>query len=203
MADNRPWDKPNWWGTPAGFAAFRALQAFSTEHGRAPSLEENDEICQQVAMEEAAAPVAIPAAAEDSPAKAQSSIAQKSAATDSTSSHRMKNKPLTWIIGIIAAVVVLFVIPSAFEPPISILFRNGMIGRVMVLTNTSDKTLHEVTVRAHSSRTHEKVNRIVAVTLEPHRSIEVGWTDNWVFEAGEDFTISAKGYVSNITGTVW
>ena len=68
VADNRPWDKPNWWGTPAGFAAFRALQAFSTEHGRAPSLEENDEICQQVAMEEAAAPVAIPAAAEDSPA---------------------------------------------------------------------------------------------------------------------------------------
>ena len=48
------WDNPSWWGTPAGFAAFRALQAFSTDHGRAPSLEENDEICAAAAAEQLA-----------------------------------------------------------------------------------------------------------------------------------------------------
>ena len=203
MADNRPWDTPNWWKTAQGFKAFERIQAFKDATGRSPLRPESDQICQKVVDAAAAAPVAIPADADVPPAKAQSSIAQKSAATDSTSSHRMKNKPLAWIIGIIAAVVVLFVIPSALEPPVSILFRNGVVGRVMVLTNTSDKTLHVVTLKAHSARTHETVNRLVTVTLEPHRTIEYGWTDNWAFEAGEDFTISAEGYVSKIRGTVW
>ena len=105
-------------------------------------------------------------------------------------------KTILWIAGIVIGLIALYNIDTASEPPVSVLFRSSMVGlgKVMIITNTSDKPLYEVTV---------KVNRIVAVTLEPNRSIDVGWMEiNWMFQPGENFRISARGYPGSFIGTV-
>jgi hypothetical protein len=114
-------------------------------------------------------------------------------------------KTILWIICIIVGLIVIYNINAASEPPVSILFRSSMVGlgKVMVITNTSDKPLYEVAVKANNHKLHEEVNRVVAVTLEPSRSIDVGWMEiNWMFQPGENFRISARGYPGSFIGTV-
>ena len=114
-------------------------------------------------------------------------------------------KTILWIAGIVIGLIALYNIDTASEPPVSVLFRSSMVGlgKVMIITNTSDKPLYEVTVKVNNHKLHEEVNRIVAVTLEPNRSIDVGWMEiNWMFQPGENFRISARGYPGSFIGTV-
>ncbi|GEM_PF-4963284 len=110
----------------------------------------------------------------------------------------MKKKLLIWIIA--AGFIVLVIIESVEQPPISIRLHRLVPGggEIMTLTNTSDKTLHNVKVRAFNPETHGTVNRIVAVALEPNRSIDVSWME---FDPGEDYSISARGYFRKISDT--
>jgi len=92
------------------------------------------------------------------------------------------------------------------EPPISLLVRPSAIGAgyVLVITNTSDDHLHEISVQAKTPNGEILKKRVVATTLAPHKSIEIGWLElsDWQFAAGETVYIGAKGYWSYVSGKI-
>lgn len=91
------------------------------------------------------------------------------------------------------------------EPPISVNVRPSLVGAgyALIITNTSDEFLHEVTVEAKGTNGDELQRQVVAVTLKPHKSVDVGWLElGWQFEPGEKVYVGAKGYWSTIAGTV-
>jgi len=53
-------------------------------------------------------------------------------------------KTILWIAGIVIGLIALYNIDTASEPPVSVLFRSSMVGlgKVMIITNTSDKPLY-------------------------------------------------------------
>lgn len=91
------------------------------------------------------------------------------------------------------------------EPPLSLNVRPSLVGAgyVLVITNTSDEFLHEVSVRAKAPNGSELKSKIVAVTLKPHSSVEVGWMElGMQFDPGDKVYVGAKGYWSDVNGTV-
>jgi hypothetical protein len=88
------------------------------------------------------------------------------------------------------------------EPPICLTTRNSLIGagKVLIITNTSDETLHQITLGISNDKKNQEVkDAVVAVTLEPHKSIELGWMElNLAFEPGDSVRVGAKGYLSYV-----
>jgi hypothetical protein len=93
------------------------------------------------------------------------------------------------------------------EPPLSVVVRPavlGALGKVVIITNTSDKTVHQISV----SLTDPKDSRnnvdekVVALSLKPDESIEVGWMQDYGFRSGEKVIVRAKGFLSRIIKTI-
>jgi hypothetical protein len=92
------------------------------------------------------------------------------------------------------------------EPPITLTIRESKVGAGMVLmiTNTSDEPLHQITVSASNDDAKRELKEVVvATTLKPHATIEVGWMElDWAFQPGELVRVGAKGYMAYVRGTV-
>lgn len=92
------------------------------------------------------------------------------------------------------------------EPPITLTTRDSLVGagKVLIITNTSDETLHQITLGISNDEKNQEVKDVVvAVTLKPHDSIQLGWMElNLAFEPGDSVRVGAKGYMSYVRGTV-
>jgi hypothetical protein len=92
------------------------------------------------------------------------------------------------------------------EPPITLTTRDSLVGagKVLIITNTSDETLHQITLGISNDEKNQEVKDVVvAVTLKPHDSIQVGWMElNLAFEPGDSVRVGAKGYMAYVRGTV-
>ena len=89
------------------------------------------------------------------------------------------------------------------EPPLAISTRDDCLmgpGKVLIIVNTSDKPIHNVTVAAENFELHQTLKLVVvAVTLGPHETVEVGWAEvKWRFQYGEQVNVCAYGYFSDI-----
>ena len=88
-------------------------------------------------------------------------------------------------------------------PPLSIVQRDSLVGvgKVLIITNTSDDHLHECTIELSAPSGQHYGPTVFAATLKPHETVEIGWMElgEWKVEPGETVTFSAKGYrdVSN------
>lgn len=93
----------------------------------------------------------------------------------------------------------LLVAACRLQPPVSIGQRESLVGqgKVLTITNTSDKFLHEVTVRVEGP--DGETRAFSAPTLEPHESLSVGWLklDGWPIPDGAEVTVSCKGYLTD------
>ena len=103
-----------------------------------------------------------------------------------------------------ASALALGLAACAVKPPISINQRASLVGQglVIVVTNTSDDYLHDVVVDIESPAGETK--RYAFPTLEPHASANVGWLklEGWPIPEGSDVSVSAKGFLMPVTGTL-
>lgn len=85
------------------------------------------------------------------------------------------------------------------NPPISIGQRESIVGqgKVIAITNTSDKFLHEVLVTIESP--DGEVKTFSTATLEPHESLSVGWLklEGWPIPDGAEVSVGCKGYLAD------
>ena len=86
------------------------------------------------------------------------------------------------------------------SPPVTVSVRNSLVnrGKVLIITNTSDNHLRqlEVAVSANSSNGLAGTTVVVAASLSPHKSIEVGWLElgNRELGVGDDVVLNCRGY---------
>jgi len=105
------------------------------------------------------------------------------------------NRRLIRLAGAILAAVV--VTACQLQPPISLTARESLAGQgmVVIVTNTSDEFLHDVTVTIESPAKETKKHFVA--TLDPHDSINVGWLklEGWPIPEGSTVTVSCKGFL--------
>lgn len=79
--------------------------------------------------------------------------------------------------------------------PVSIYMRGSMVGmgNVLVVKNTSQRTVLNVTIRIEN-RNGQSMARQIS-TFDPGEVFELGWTDGWTAERGEKVTVSADGFL--------
>lgn len=89
-------------------------------------------------------------------------------------------------------------LPQGWQaPPLSVAQRDSLWGKgkVLIITNTSDKHLHELRIKVVGAGGKDVVQVMVAPTLKPHDTIEVGWLElAEKIEPGDTVTISCLGY---------
>lgn len=106
------------------------------------------------------------------------------------------------IRGRLAATLIVAALATAcqLQPPISLSARESLAGQglVVIVTNTSDEFLHDVTVTIKSP--DNEVKKHFEATLEPHDSINVGWLklEAWPIPEGSTVTVSCKGFLRPI-----
>lgn len=85
------------------------------------------------------------------------------------------------------------------SPNLTVRFRSSAvgIGKVLILTNASDKTIDGIRIVARDKR-GEQVTRDIPGRIEPNGVLEVGWLELgvWTPEPGETFLITAEGFPS-------
>jgi hypothetical protein len=83
------------------------------------------------------------------------------------------------------------------SPQLTVRFRDSAvgIGKVLILTNASDKTIHGIQIVAKSDR-GDQVTRDIPGRLEPNGVLEIGWLEleGWKPKPGETFLITAEGF---------
>ena len=83
------------------------------------------------------------------------------------------------------------------SPQLTVRFRSSAvgIGKVLILTNASNKTIHGIRIVAKSNR-GDQVTRDIPDRIEPNGVLEVGWLelDGWKPEPGETFFVTAEGF---------
>ena len=98
--------------------------------------------------------------------------------------------------GLAAALATVLLNACFLAPPVSIGKKDSLLGQgaVIVITNTSDEHLHDVTVEIESPS--GEVRRYVEPTLDPHDSMTVGWLklEGWPIPEGAEVTVSCKDY---------
>lgn len=118
----------------------------------------------------------------------------------------MRHKIVLLLIGaLVLGISPVHAILGIGEPPITVNVRPSAIGAgyVLIITNTSDDPLHQISVKAKNPSGEELKRKIVTVTLDAHKSVEVGWMEvGWKFDPGEKVYVGAKGYWSDVSGTV-
>lgn len=103
------------------------------------------------------------------------------------------------IIGIIIAII-LIISNRPQPPPISITWRNSLLGsgKVMQLHNDSEGSLS-----LSVSGSDDKDSSKVALTISGGATKELGILEmNWDWQSGETYTIQAAGYALPIIGKV-
>ena len=110
------------------------------------------------------------------------------------------------MLGLLAANPSAHAVFGMGEPPLALTQRDSLDGgwMVVIITNTSDEPLHQVTIGAtNHKREQELEDVVVAVTLEPHKSVEVGGEElKWGFEPGESVRVGARGYSSYVRARI-
>ena len=85
------------------------------------------------------------------------------------------------------------------SPDLTLRFRNsaGSDGKVLILTNASDKTIHGIRIVAKHKR-GDQITRDIPDRIEPNGMLEIGWLEleGWKPEPGETFLITADGFPS-------
>lgn len=104
-------------------------------------------------------------------------------------------------IFVIAAILTMAGCNSSVAPaPVSVTYRPSLlgIGQVVVITNSSNHHLYNVTVVARSFKDVTSASVKATDHLTPGASVEVGWMQfgNWVPEPGETIEIYADGHLT-------
>lgn len=85
------------------------------------------------------------------------------------------------------------------SPNLTVRFRSSAIGvgKVLILTNASDKPVHGIRIVARSPR-GDQITRDIPGRIEPNGVLEIGWLEleGWKPEPGETFLITAEGFPS-------
>lgn len=83
-------------------------------------------------------------------------------------------------------------LPEGISPPLSVVIRDSYIGRgtVVMITNVTDKYLHECTLAVNDSGV-----RVFKDTLAPHAKAEIGWLElGYELRESDTVAIDCKGY---------
>ena len=84
------------------------------------------------------------------------------------------------------------------ENPINATLRSSNIGlgKVMVFTNSSRDTLHNVRLVAHNNAKGQ-TQRFSVSSWGPGVVKELGWREGWMVESGERIIVQVDGYAEN------
>lgn len=82
------------------------------------------------------------------------------------------------------------------SPPVSITYRPSFVGmgKVVIITNTSNHHLYNVKMTINSSKSSASV--LASEHLSPGACVHIGWweLEKWVVEPGETVTVYADDY---------